>query len=143
MPTTVFNDDGGTSCTPHCDFLFARYTGSTNTEHALLGAAPSSLSSFRPWLLSHRGPLHVDGSPATRANASFAEGGAVYAAMVASGDFCASSARQYAQLFLMSGLDVVIYAGNLDPLLGAPIAEAGVRVVRRQWREPCASSLIP
>lgn len=36
----VWNDDGGSSCEPHCEFLFRALTGSENTEHLLLSEAP-------------------------------------------------------------------------------------------------------
>ena len=124
----VFNDDGGSSCAPFCDFLFAQFTGSTNTEHALLGAQPASFGRFRPWLRDHASALHAAGSPAASGpNVSFSEGGEVYAAMVASGDFCASTARLYAELLLDSTppIDVLVYSGNLDPLLGARARGSG------------------
>ena len=125
----VFNDDGGSSCAPHCEFLFEAYTGSSYTEHVLLGAPPASMSHFRPWLTNHAPSLHAAHTPG--ANASFAEGGAVYAAMVASGDFCESTARLYADLLLAADdpIDVLVYAGNLDPLLGASQAAAGVHAI--------------
>ena len=134
----VWNDDGGSSCAPECEFLYEKWTGSTNTEHALLGAPPASR--FRGWLARHERELHVFGSP-NRA-AAMAEGGRVYAAMVASGDFCADFAPRYAALW-HAGVDVLIYAGNLDPLLGAPVVAGAVDAVagaalanatKRIWR---------
>lgn len=128
----VFNDDGGSSCAPSCDFLFAAFTGSSNTENALLGAAPATMGYFRPWMRTHAPHLHAAGTPASLPNgSSLEEGGRVYAAMVASADFCASTARLYAELFLSptAPIDVQIYAGNVDPLLGAPQSAAGVRAI--------------
>ncbi|KAH8061211.1 hypothetical protein JL722_4517 [Aureococcus anophagefferens] len=70
-----------------------------------------------------------------------AEGGRVYAAMVASGDFAPTSRR--ATRRWDAGVDVLIYAGNLDPLLGAPVVAGAVDAVagaalanatKRIWR---------
>ena len=124
----VWNDDGGSSCAPHCEFLFRRFTGSENTEHVLLGAQPRAFAHFRRFLMGHVAAFHVAGSPVLRGpGPALAEGGAVYAAMVRSGDLCGPSAPLYASLFLDEGLDVVVYAGNMDPLLGPAMTAAGVR----------------
>ena len=47
--------------------------------------------------------------------------------MVKSGDYCNSSAGLYTTLFLEAAVDVVIYSSTMDPLLGPPTTEAGVR----------------
>jgi hypothetical protein len=122
----VWNDDGGSSCEPNCDFLFQKWTGSSNTEHALLGAPPTS--HFRAWLAQHEGALHVAGSPNAGGAAGMKEGGRVYATMVESGDFCSNTAPLYADIFA-AGVDVVLYAGNMDPLLGAPVVSAAVDAI--------------
>eukprot|EP00933_Yihiella_yeosuensis_P049679 TRINITY_DN4686_c0_g1_i1.p1 TRINITY_DN4686_c0_g1~~TRINITY_DN4686_c0_g1_i1.p1 ORF type:complete len:590 (+),score=94.94 TRINITY_DN4686_c0_g1_i1:69-1772(+) len=123
----VFNDDGGSSCYPNCEFLFQKFTGSSNTEHLLLGAQPESMGHFRKWLAKHAKELHVDGRPYT--NSSLSEGGKVYSAMVDSGDNCQSTAALYAELYVQFGLDVIIYSSNLDPLLGPPSTAAGIQAV--------------
>jgi hypothetical protein len=51
----------------------------------------------------------------------------VYETMVKSGDYCNSSAGLYTTLFLEAQIDVVIYSSTMDPLLGPPTTEAGVR----------------
>ncbi|KAH8046358.1 serine carboxypeptidase [Aureococcus anophagefferens] len=70
-----------------------------------------------------------------------AEGGRVYAAMVASGDFAPTSRR--ATRAVGRRRRVLIYAGNLDPLLGAPVVAGAVDAVagaalanatKRIWR---------
>ena len=52
------------------------------------------------------------------------EGGAVYAAMVSSGDFCEDVTPLLRSL--LGEIDVFVSAGNLDPLLGAPVVAAAV-----------------
>ena len=123
----VFNDDGGTSCEPDCEFLFREWTGSGNTEHALLLGQPAEFDFFRKFLKTEgvEEALHVAGSPASGdSDATMSEGGLVYAAMVESGDFCENTTPLFAELLEM-GVDVFITAGNLDVLLGpAPVGEA-------------------
>ncbi|GMI03748.1 hypothetical protein TrRE_jg12656, partial [Triparma retinervis] len=83
----VFNDDGGTSCEPDCEFLFREWTGSGNTEHALLLGQPAEFDFFRKFLKTEgvEEALHVAGSPASGdSDATMSEGGLVYAAMVES-----------------------------------------------------------
>jgi hypothetical protein len=43
---SVWNDDGGYSCKPHCDFLFKKMTGSTETENILLGSQPVQYNTY-------------------------------------------------------------------------------------------------
>eukprot|EP00928_Gymnodinium_smaydae_P032422 TRINITY_DN23485_c0_g2_i1.p1 TRINITY_DN23485_c0_g2~~TRINITY_DN23485_c0_g2_i1.p1 ORF type:complete len:551 (-),score=57.79 TRINITY_DN23485_c0_g2_i1:154-1764(-) len=120
----VWNDDGGSSCKPACDFLFQRFTGSSNTEHFILGAQPPNFDYFRQYLRQHLQQFHADGVPTA---SSLSEGGEVYLSMVKSGDFCEASSPLYASLFLEDELDVFVYSSNLDPLLGPPTTAAGVR----------------
>ncbi|CAE8693982.1 unnamed protein product [Polarella glacialis] len=121
----VWNDDGGSSCHPHCEFLFKAFTGSENTENLLLGAQPENFGYFRSFLAQHEAEFHVEGRPDT--HSTLQEGGKVYLAMVKSGDFCESTAPLYASLFLSGGLDVLVYSSNLDPLLGPPATAAGIQ----------------
>mmetsp|Transcript_21394 Transcript_21394/g.63954 ORF Transcript_21394/g.63954 Transcript_21394/m.63954 type:complete len:480 (+) Transcript_21394:320-1759(+) len=114
---SVWNDDASGGA-----FLYRRWTGSANTEFALGPAPPSH---FRAWLARHERALHVAGTPRAGRAAAFAEGGAVYEAFVDSGDFCEDAAPAYREL-AEAGVDIVVYAGTLDPLLGAPIVAAAV-----------------
>ncbi|GMH60230.1 hypothetical protein TrST_g4489 [Triparma strigata] len=123
----VFNDDGGSSCEPHCEFLYETWTGSGNTEHALIDEQPKEFDYFRKWLKvdGHEEEIHVAGSPAAGdSGASLSEGGEMYSTMVESGDFCENTTPIFAEL-VKSGVDVVISAGNMDVLLGpAMVGEA-------------------
>eukprot|EP00929_Paragymnodinium_shiwhaense_P079768 TRINITY_DN41582_c0_g1_i1.p1 TRINITY_DN41582_c0_g1~~TRINITY_DN41582_c0_g1_i1.p1 ORF type:complete len:550 (-),score=93.46 TRINITY_DN41582_c0_g1_i1:385-2034(-) len=121
----VFNDDGGSSCQPNCEFRFKAYTGSSNTEHLLLGSQPETFDYFRSWLPRHAAAFHFEGQPNT--NTSLGEGGEIYLAMVRSGDFCESTAHLYTSMFLNDGIDVMIYSSNMDVLLGPPTAAAAIR----------------
>lgn len=47
--------------------------------------------------------------------------------MVNSGDFCKDSSLVHSYLFFEHGLDYMIYSSTMDPLLGPPTTEAGVR----------------
>eukprot|EP00929_Paragymnodinium_shiwhaense_P000209 TRINITY_DN100455_c0_g1_i1.p1 TRINITY_DN100455_c0_g1~~TRINITY_DN100455_c0_g1_i1.p1 ORF type:complete len:532 (-),score=68.16 TRINITY_DN100455_c0_g1_i1:317-1912(-) len=124
--SSVWNDDGGSACDPHCPFLFKAFTGSTNTEHILLGAAPDELSTYwKQFLARHSEQFHFEGQP--NVNTSMSEGGEVYLTMVRSGDYCESTAHLYTKLFLEEQLDVVVYSGNLDALLGPPTTAAALR----------------
>ena len=121
----VWNDDGGYSCKPHCEFLFKQMTGSTETENLLLGSEPKEYNTYaKAWLAKHAEQMHYSGSP-TQLDPQMSEGGMVYEAMVRSGDYCNASAGLYTMLFLEAGIDVVVYSSNLDPLLGPPSTEAG------------------
>jgi len=121
----VWNDDGGSSCKPRCEFLFERMTGSSLTENVLLGAEPAEMNYFAGFLTANSEAFHFAGSPASQ----FDEGGEVYSTMVESGDFCEASAPLFAELYLEAGIDVNIYSSTADPLLGPPTTEAGVRAV--------------
>ena len=81
----VFNDDGGSSCAPDCEFLFQKWTGSGNTENALVQEQPEEFDYFRTWLKrgDNEEMIHVAGSPmAGDSGAGFIEGGIMYEAMV-------------------------------------------------------------
>jgi hypothetical protein len=120
----VWNDDGGTSCSPNCDFYFKNLTGSDFTENILSGlGGPPELNYFGPYLKKHDAEFHFEGIPASQLN----EGGAIYETMVHSGDFCQRSADIYTEMFLTAGMDVNVYSSNLDPLLGPPTTEAGIK----------------
>lgn len=121
----LWNDDGGSSCEPDCEFLFKAFTGSSNTEHLLLGAQPESMNYFRKFLAERAAEFHAEGHP--NDNSSLAEGGQVYIEMVRSGDFCAPTAPMYTRFFLEENLDVLVYSANLDPLLGPPSTAAGIQ----------------
>jgi hypothetical protein len=124
---SVFNDDGGFSCQPHCDFLFKKLTGSEETENLLLGSSPKEYSTYaKQFLQQHAAELHFAGSP-TQLHPQLSEGGMIYETMVRSGDYCNSSASLYTTLFLEAGIDVVVYSSTMDPLLGPPTTEAGIR----------------
>merc|ERR1712048_717002 len=60
----VWMDDGGYSCSPHCDFLFKNMTGSSATDNLLLGKDPAGLDYGGDYLLDHKAEFHVDGVPA-------------------------------------------------------------------------------
>lgn len=123
----MFNDDGGSSCEPHCEFLYEAWTGSGNTEHALINEQPTEFDYFRKWLKldGHEEDIHVAGSPASGdSGASLSEGGEMYSTMVESGDFCENTTPIFSEL-IKAGVDVVISAGNMDVLLGpAMVGEA-------------------
>jgi len=119
----VWMDDGGTSCSPKCDFHYKNLTGSSMTANALLGANPKALDYFGSFLQAHAKDFHFEGIPAAQLD----EGGAVYTTMVQSGDFCQNSSDLFAQAFLVGGLNVNVYSSTMDPLLGPPTTAAGVR----------------
>ena len=77
---SVWNDDGGGGLPG----LFAKFSGSAETEDAILGFQPFAFKDGEDWLDSPavKSAMHYENLPQNR---SFAEGGAVYAAMVASG----------------------------------------------------------
>lgn len=130
----VWMDDGGSSCSPHCDFYFKNMTGSSSTDNQLLGKDPANFDYGSDYLLAHKSEFHFDGVPAVQLN----EGGEVYLTMVRSGDFCQRSAKLYTKLFLEGGIDVNIYSSNIDPLLGPPTTEAGVHSAWRYARKHIA-----
>eukprot|EP00927_Polykrikos_kofoidii_P035879 TRINITY_DN30383_c0_g1_i1.p1 TRINITY_DN30383_c0_g1~~TRINITY_DN30383_c0_g1_i1.p1 ORF type:complete len:574 (-),score=72.68 TRINITY_DN30383_c0_g1_i1:340-1977(-) len=121
----IWNDDGGSSCDPSCDFLFKAFTGSSNTEHLLLGAQPEHFEHFKRYFARHAAEFHIDGCP--NLHVRLGEGGEVYLAMVKSGDYCTASSPLYTTLFLTHKLDVIVYASNLDLLLGPPATAAGIQ----------------
>jgi vitellogenic carboxypeptidase-like protein len=123
----VWNDDGGFSCKPHCEFLFRAMTGSSETENLLLGSEPREYGTYNHlFLKAHAEEFHFAGSP-TQLDPQLSEGGLIYETMVKSGDICNASAPLYTTLFLEAGIDVVVYSSNVDPLLGPPTTEAGIQ----------------
>jgi len=49
--------------------------------------------------------------------------------MVDSGDWCTETSSLYAELFVQHGIELMIYSSNMDPLLGPPTTEAGVKAM--------------
>ena len=124
---SVWGDDGGFSCKPHCKFLFKAMTGSSETENLLLGAEPKEYGTYNHlFLKAHADAFHFEGSP-TQMHPQLSEGGLIYETMVQSGDICNASAPLYTTLFLEAGIDVVVYSSTVDPLLGPPTTEAGIQ----------------
>merc|ERR1719253_342150 len=119
----VWMDDGGSSCSPNCDFFFKNMSGSPFTENVLNGDEPAALDYFGDYLQKYNKEFHFEGIPAVQLD----EGGDIYLTMVKSGDFCQNSAKIYPELFLEAGLDVNVYSSNMDPLLGPPTTEAGLK----------------
>lgn len=132
---SVWNDNGGGGLPG----LFAKFSGSAETEDAVLGFQPFAFEDGENWLDSDdvKNAMHYNNLPQNR---SFAEGGAVYAAMVESGDFCANATDLYAKLWFKADIDLMIYSSTVDPLLGPPTTEAGVQAM---WRDATASGLYP
>ena len=93
----------------------------------LLGSLPKEYNTYaKMFLQKHAKELHFEGSP-TQLHPSLNEGGMVYETMVRSGDYCNASAPLYTTLFLEAGIDVVVFSSTVDPLLGPPTTEAGIR----------------
>lgn len=122
----IWNDDGGSSCGDHCEFLYRAFSGSNLTEMQALGTAPASFDYWGTYMNLHAEEFHFSGKPG---GSQLDEGGPIYETMVRSGDFCQTNAPIYVQeLFLDAGLEVNIYSSNMDPLLGPPTTEAGIKV---------------
>jgi len=121
---SVWNDDGGLGINAG---KFYDYTGSNFTENSLIAVEPPPLDYYSVYVQRPdvQKAFHIDGLPAI----SFDEGGLVYSTMVASGDFCANSTWLYAKLFLEENIELMIYSSTVDPLLGPPTTEAGIKSV--------------
>eukprot|EP01012_Entosiphon_sulcatum_P010593 TRINITY_DN1622_c0_g1_i1.p1 TRINITY_DN1622_c0_g1~~TRINITY_DN1622_c0_g1_i1.p1 ORF type:complete len:521 (-),score=79.60 TRINITY_DN1622_c0_g1_i1:16-1578(-) len=121
---SVWNDNGGGGAPGK----FFELTGSSMTENVVLAKEPAAFDYGMDYLVkpaSHQAVFHFDGCPI----ANFDEGGQVYSTMVNSGDFCSNSSEIYAKLFFEAEIDVMIYSSTLDPLLGPPTTEAGVKAM--------------
>eukprot|EP00658_Telonema_sp_P-2_P047225 TRINITY_DN3580_c0_g2_i7.p1 TRINITY_DN3580_c0_g2~~TRINITY_DN3580_c0_g2_i7.p1 ORF type:complete len:291 (+),score=51.18 TRINITY_DN3580_c0_g2_i7:809-1681(+) len=117
---SVWNDDGGGGAPG----IFFGMTGSSFPQSVLLSAPPVEWEAYKAWLKDNETMVafHADGIPSS----SGEEGGRVYTTMVDSGDFCSNSSEIYADLFISSKLDVLIFSSTVDTLLGPPNTEAGV-----------------
>ena len=100
--------------------MLEKWSGSDNTEHAILSSQPRSFDNFRKWLKVGKNEelIHVAGSStAGDSGFGFSEGGSMYEEMVESGGFCENTVIHFAEL-VRRGTNVLIHAENMDVLLG-------------------------
>merc|ERR1712137_552746 len=101
------------------------------TEDVLMTKSPSSFDNMNRFFerTEVREAFHIAGIDDKQPRPKNVLNKRVYDAFVTSGDFCTNSSYQYAELLKSKEIDLMIYSSTVDPLLGPPTTEGGIKAI--------------